>query len=206
MKVLFSLLFFFLWLVPSIVYAETIKVTEGEDLQAIIDAAEPGDEIQLAKGVYTGPFVIRESIILQGEKGAKIVGTGEGFVLKVTADDVTVEGLMIEKSGSQNAGISVAGNRVHIKGNTIGDVFNGVEVKEAYAPIIEKNSISSYTDDRHKGFGIYLIDSPHAQVRGNYLSQLQDGVYVSFSNLCQVTGNFIRKARYGVHTMDSTVW
>ncbi|MFG6114657.1 nitrous oxide reductase family maturation protein NosD [Halobacillus sp. MO56] len=204
MKVLFSLLFFSLWFVPSVVYADTIKVSEGEDLQAIMDGAEPGDEILLEKGVYSGPFVIRESIILQGEKGAKIAGTEKGFVLKVTADDVTVEGLIIEKSGSQNAGISVAGNRVHIKRNTIGNVFNGVEVKEAYAPIIENNIISSYTDDRHKGFGIYLVDSPHAQVTGNQLSHLQDGVYVSFSNLCQVTGNSIRKARYGVHAMDST--
>lgn len=197
-------LFLFLCLQPFPVLADTIHVSVKDDVQSVLDNATSGDAIYLEEGIYQGPFIINETVAIKGEKGVRVVGDSQGFVLKVMADDTTVEGLTIEQSGSQNPGIAIKGDRVQVKGNIIKDVFNGIEVKDAYGAVIESNIIRSYTDDRHKGFGVYIVESPHAVVKGNDLSHLQDGVYVSFSDLCQVTGNTIQKARYGVHTMDST--
>lgn len=85
--------------------------TQGAQLQALLDAAQPGDVIQLANGTYA---VDKLQIKKGGTEGKPIVLRGEsraGVVLKdptgiviqfLEASDVTIENLTIEGSKSDS--------------------------------------------------------------------------------------------------------
>jgi hypothetical protein len=67
----------------------TVRVTDAEQLQAALDAAVPGDSIEIADGVFTGAFVASRSgteaapVFLCGRAAAVLDGGGirEGYVL-----------------------------------------------------------------------------------------------------------------------------
>ena len=82
------------------------------DLQAAIDAAQPGAVIQVPPGVYQGNFVIEKPITLEGIDWPVLDAGDEGHVIEILeAPDVTVRGLVIRNSGArldkENAGIAV---------------------------------------------------------------------------------------------------
>ena len=87
-------------------------------LQERIDAAAPNDTIHLETGVHPGPVVIRKPVKLVGEKGAEIKGNGSGNAVTIKADDVTLSGLRISRSGlrlsDDDSAIFITGNRARI--------------------------------------------------------------------------------------------
>lgn len=160
--------------------------------------------INLKAGEYNGSFTINHPVQLIGEKGAKIIGPDESNVITIEADDVSIEGLQIEGSGSQNAGIYIKGNRSHIHHNLIKNVFHGIYAHESYGHRIEQNTITSFDESsKHNGYGIYLVKAANTSANSNFIYDTQDGVYVSYSESCEVKGNQMIRTRYGVHTMDS---
>lgn len=184
--------------------AEEISVTDGNELKEALSKTGENRIIRLEPGEYVGVFTISETVHLIGKEGAKLIGPGSGNVLTIEADDVTVEGLQIEGSGSQNAGIYVKGNRSFIQKNLIQDVFHGIYAKESYGHRMENNVITSFKgSSNHKGYGIYLVKAPNSVAANNFIYDTQDGIYVSYSDYCEIRGNQMVRARYGVHTMDS---
>ena len=82
-------------------FAEVIHVSPSESLQAVIDAAQAGDTLELAAGKYIGKIVINKSLILQGqgEHAAIIEGDRIGRTISVAAPDVTIKNLTVTRSG-----------------------------------------------------------------------------------------------------------
>ncbi len=96
-------------------------------IQAAVDAANPGDLIQVGAAVYRERVVIPKALTLQGDPGAaETVGpgadaptlegdgaSGYGFAIADGVDDVIIEGFIIqnygphpEPSGGQSAGVA----------------------------------------------------------------------------------------------------
>ena len=76
------------------------RVTPADGpLQALIDAAAPGDVLHLAPGEYAGGVRIAKPLALLGEPGAVIDGGGRGDVVRVTAPDVVLAHLTLRRSG-----------------------------------------------------------------------------------------------------------
>src|SRR5690606_2391088 len=71
----------------------------GTGLQSAIAEAQPGDVIRLEAGEHRGPIVLDAPLMLEGEAGAIVVGSGSGSVITVNAEDVVVSGLEIRGSG-----------------------------------------------------------------------------------------------------------
>jgi hypothetical protein len=102
--------------------AETIPVLQHQpNLQAIIDAAQPGDTIQLAPGTWTGPLVIpagKDGLVLQG--AATLVAGGRpctadqrpDALLKVVAQRVT-------DAAGPKVGILATGRDLQLEGVTV---------------------------------------------------------------------------------------
>lgn len=184
--------------------AEDFIVTDENELHAALETAAKNDTVTIKKGAYQGNFTVNKPLIIKGENGATIKGPNKGDVITINADDVTIENLQIEGSGSQNAGIHVSGNRSTINNTKIYNVFHGIVLKKSYGHQIDDNLITSYTDENViKGHGIYLIEAPHSQIRNNTVFGTNDGIYVSYSNFCEMSGNKVSDVRYGIHTMDS---
>ncbi|HHY73628.1 MAG TPA: nitrous oxidase accessory protein NosD [Bacillus bacterium] len=184
--------------------AEEFIVNNEHQLQTVLETAVEHDTVTIKEGIYKGNFTVNMPMTIKGEEGATIIGPNKGDVITVNADDVTIENLQIEGSGSQNAGIHVNGNRSVLKNNKLYNVFHGIVVKKSYGHQIEHNAITSYLDKNlHKGHGIYLIEAPHSIIGNNTIFNTNDGIYLSYSNSSEISRNIVSKTRYGIHTMDS---
>jgi hypothetical protein len=101
--------------------AETILVPQYEtDLQAVIDAAQPGDVIQLADATWYGPLHVpagKHGLTLSGP--ASLVAGGpagaqEPALLTIDAQQVTIRALSFE-GGPQGPAIGILARAAHVR-------------------------------------------------------------------------------------------
>ncbi len=184
--------------------AEELTVTPSMSIQEVIDNAAKGDTIYIKKGQYHGNLVINKSIILKGEAGALISGSGEGNTIEINAPNVTIENLMIEKSGKKdtNAVIWVESSNNIIQNNVLKDVHFGIYVNKGSNNQIVNNQIIGYRGHfATKGNGIHLFYAEDTSLIGNKIYDTQDGVYFDFAKRSTLKNNEVSHVRYGYHVM-----
>jgi len=191
--------------------ADAAKSSQPIPLQALIDAAEPGSEIVLEDGSYTGPAVIDKPLVLQGREQATISGgTGEAL-LTVRSTGVELRGLTIVHDGTEkSSAIAVEADNVVIERTTIETTGLGISLRDSNRAVISGNKV--YATGRGKassrtGNGIDLYESHVALIEGNEVHGMKDGIYLERSHRAVVEANRIYYSRYGIHCMytDGTV-
>ena len=106
-------------------------------IQAAIDddTTQDGDLIFVKTGIFWEHLWIHKSVYLYGidDNYCIIDGRYSDDVVKICADDVSLEGFTIRYSGNgeQNAGIIVNGNNCSIRKNIIFNNFQGILLKES---------------------------------------------------------------------------
>ena len=200
-------------------------------LQEQIDAAVPNESIRIESGLHAGPIKIAKPLTLIGEPGAEIRGNGNGCVITIAADDVTLRNLRVTGSGlrltDDAAAVFVTGNRATIIDCTIADSLHGIYLKKISGAQILHNRIEGKTTlaasnepiekglgtssencdtalvANRRGNGIHQWNCEGNLIRGNEISDTRDGIYFSFTNNCRVEDNLIHHVRYGLHYMYS---
>jgi nitrous oxidase accessory protein len=198
-----------LLLVHAPAAAATTMVATGQSLQAAVDAAAGGDVLVLAAGRHDGPVAVDKALTLAGEPGARIVGSGEGSVVTVTAPDVVIRGLAIAGSGTSlermDSGIFLqqGADRALVEGNRLETNLTGIFVHGARNAMVRGNVIVGRRDLRMNdaGNGVYVWNAPGAAVIGNDVRYGRDGIYVISSRENTFQGNRFRDLRYAVHYM-----
>ncbi len=196
---------------PSAAMARMIDVPAraGAIGEALATAAA-GDTVRLARGVHTGPARVERPIVLCGESGAKVVGTGQGSVLTVAADGATVEDLEVSGSGRRVLtidaalqvvrSVNVTVRRVHVHDALYGiyaERANGLRVVDCELV----GRVPPLKEDG-EGNGIHLWNCTGVTIERNRVERFTDGVYLSFVDRAIVTGNRLHDCgRYGLHTM-----
>lgn len=178
-----------------------------DDLQALVDAAEPGTVIDLPPGTYRGDITIDKAITLRGSGQAVIEGTGTGTVVTVLAPDVTLEGLVIRNSGDsldrEHAGISVKAPRVRVIDSRLEDVLFGIFLYQAPDSVIRGNTVQSKDlFVARRGDAIRMWESHRTVVEQNVVDGARDLV-LWFSDDVTIRGNLVSNGRYGLHFMYS---
>lgn len=190
--------------------ATVITVPAGQaDLQLIITAARAGDVIRLQAGEHSGPVVIDETLTLEGEPGAIILGTGSSSVVTVTAPDVVVRGLEIRGSGMDlealDAGVFVSqtARGTRVEGNAILGNLYGIQLHGAADSIALGNRIVGLSSGRvnESGNGVSVWNAPGASVIDNDISYGRDGIFVNASKHNVFRGNRFTNLRFAVHYM-----
>ena len=189
--------------------AATVDVAPGRPLQAVIDAAGPGDVLRLPAGEYDGPLVIRRPVTLESDAGAIIKGDGQASVITVDAPGVTIRGLRVTGSGlrldEMDAAIFLtqAARGALVEHNRIENNLVGVYVHGAPDALVLGNDITGRQDLRlnEAGNGVHVWNAPGAQVIGNDIQYGRDGVYVISSRKNVFRDNRMRDLRYAVHYM-----
>ena len=128
----------------------------------------------LSAGTYPGPFVIDHSVTLRGAPGVVLDGQGQGTVVTVTGDDITLKGLEITHSGGRgdtmDAGVKIVkgADRNVVEGNRITDNYHGVDVHGGIDCVVRNNVIEGRQTDRmnQRGNGVYVWHSPGLIGRG----------------------------------------
>jgi nitrous oxidase accessory protein len=229
------------------------------DLAALLDAVEPGGTLDLPPGTYAGPVVIDRPVTIEGEGLPIVQGDGTGSVVTVRADGTELRGLVVRGSGrgpnGNPAAVRIEADDVTVEGVVVEDSYMGLAVDSAAsvklignhvhgradAPIVDDgHAVEHEADDEPdgsghgahdhgghddgapdghgahdhhaaaspgvggdgpRGDGIWLHDVDHVLVRDNHVMGVRDGVYVSFGSSALIDSNHLHGSRYAVHTM-----
>ncbi|MFT0547709.1 nitrous oxide reductase family maturation protein NosD [Allopusillimonas ginsengisoli] len=193
--------------------AATHTVAAGDDLQVVIDAAEPGDVLLLAPGNYAGNIVVSKPLTLEGPESrqAIIAGTRKGRTVWVKGEHVTLRNLTVTLSGlslpDMDAGIFLdrTAHKALIENNDVLDNSVGVYVWGPTDALVRNNRIVGNKDLRmaERGNGVTLWNSPGSQIMGNHISYGRDGIFVNTSKNNRFENNHFSNLRYGVHYMNA---
>lgn len=190
--------------------AAEIAVGDGADaLRKAIENAAPGDILRLGNARYDGPLVIDRPLTLVGDRDSQIIGSGEGTVISVQADDVTLKGLFVTGSGRRldglDSGIALAKGtkRARVEGNRIVMNLIGVDVQGAIDATVSGNTIVGRTDlhRAEMGSGIYVWNAPGLLVEHNDIRRGRDGIFVSTSMQARYRFNRMQELRFAFHSM-----
>jgi len=179
-------------------------------LQARIDEAPPGAVVVVEPGTYEGDLTIDRPMHLVGHGRPRLVGSGAGTVVRITAPDVTLEGFDIDgrKGGSlakDSAGVHISGPRATIRDCHVERSLFGIYVREANDVRLEHNVIAGIigADPGDQGSGIHLFNTTGFTLIGNRVHDSRDGIYLQSSSHGRIAGNVVTDVRYGLHYMYS---
>ena len=168
-------------------------------LQPWLDTALPGASIRLPPGIYQGPAVISKPLTLEGDGKVIIDAGGQGTVLTVKADRVTLRGLTLRGSGDSHdaldGGVMAEGTQLLIENNVIEDVLFGISLHRTTDSIVRDNRIRSRAvESADRGDGLRLWYSTGNRIEGNDIAQIRD-ITVTNSPRNRFTGNTIKDSR-----------
>ena len=98
--------------VLSSLTSATISVQPGGSIQSAIEAAEPGQIIEVQNGTYLEQINLTKSLYLKGLGRPIIDASGKGSAITISAGGSTLLGFTAtgSGSGSEDAGIRVLSN------------------------------------------------------------------------------------------------
>jgi len=82
--------------------------TPYENISDAVEAASPGSTITVGAGEYTEAIAITKALTINGDPGAKIIGTNKLFVVGISASGVTLNGLEIVCGDSETESAAIA--------------------------------------------------------------------------------------------------
>ncbi|MBN1236706.1 MAG: right-handed parallel beta-helix repeat-containing protein [Methanotrichaceae archaeon] len=185
--------------------AATITVCqtcENSSIQAAIDASKPNDIIEIKSGTYYEQLNITKPIRLQGVNtgtGMPIVDGGKkGIVIILSADAITLEGLIIKGSSPSDPGIKITSNGNAIKNSDISyQGKDGIILERSSNNVISGNFLS-YNGKN----AIYLKEANNNIIRNNSVSyNLKDGFYAENSASNRFEHNVAAENKNGI-TLD----
>ena len=195
-------------------YGNTITVCKSCDVKSISEAiiqSKANDTILIKKGTYKEyNLIIDKPLTIIGEDYPVVDGEAKGEIIKITADNVTLDGLFII-----NVGVSYtqdyAAVRVEkcknflIQNLVLEKLFFGIYLEKAKDGRVYHNKIIGDAEEEYNsGNGIQLWHSQNIEVDQNIVTHVRDGIYLEFSNFCKITNNISSdNIRYGLHFMFS---
>lgn len=176
-------------------------------IEALIDSSQAESVIRVPPGRYVGNLVIRRPVVLDGGGRAIVDGAGQGTVIEIAAEHVTVRGFVIRGSAAdvtgEPAGVRVLAAAATIESNIIDDVLFGIDLREAPGCIVRDNVITGKVlDPGRRGDGIRLWWSHDCRVEGNMAHGVRDMVFW-YSERLLIARNTVTDSRYGLHFMYS---
>ncbi|MFW6045993.1 MAG: nitrous oxide reductase family maturation protein NosD [Natronomonas sp.] len=198
--------------IPDVASA-TVDGDSYESAQAAIDSAEPGETVVLEGRFEENVTLAVDNVTVRsGDAGALLDAGGEGDVLTVAAENVTVEDLWLRNSGydagSEDAGVFVRERAdgailkdLYLSEITFGIWINGADhVHIADSRIEGRTDVARRTD---RGNGINLWETEGTVIERTEITDVRDGIFYSWAEGVVSRNNTMWDNRYGVHYMYS---
>lgn len=194
--------------------AQDVVVSPDGPVRSLTDAVRlvpVGGRIVVQAGVYREPrIVVNKRVTIVGEGNPVLDGQGAHEIMTVTADSVTVHGLVFRDVGSSyredRAAIRVQeATGCVIDGNRLERAFFGIYLARVSGCRITRNTIvGQATTEAASGNGIHLWTADHVTITDNNIRGHRDGIYFEFVHQGDVERNLSEgNLRYGLHFMFS---
>ena len=203
-------------LVPSAsaARAQDVVVSPNGPVRTVTEAVHlvpAGGRIVVKAGVYREPrIVVDKRVTIIGEGNPVLDGQGTHEIMTVTADSVTVRGLVFRDVGSSyredRAAIRVQeATGCVIDGNRLERAFFGIYLARVSGCRVTHNTIvGQATTEAASGNGIHLWTADHVIIADNTIRGHRDGIYFEFVHQGDVQRNLSEgNLRYGLHFMFS---
>ena len=195
-------------------WGKTIEVCPTCEVKSIkegIAIAADFDTLLIKKGNYKEfNIVIDKPLTLKGENYPVVDGEDRGEIIRIIADNVTVDGLHIINVGTSYttdyAAIRVVkSDNFLIQNVVLEKLFFGIYLERSnHGRVYNNKIIGDAVDEYNSGNGIQLWYSHHVQVDRNIVQGTRDGIYLEFSDNITINNNTsINNLRYGLHFMFS---
>lgn len=190
----------------------TVCPTCGQrSVKEAIAKARSGDTVLVKAGTYREYGIhIDKSLVLRGENHPVLDAMGQGEVIRIHADRVTVEGIEIRNTGMSHiedrAAIRIKRSRhFTIRNNRLKNNFFGIYLEHSREGVIQGNHLQSIPrEEANSGNGIHLWYCKQVNVANNRIKGHRDGIYLEFADSCLITRNLSEgNLRYGLHFMFS---
>jgi nitrous oxidase accessory protein len=189
---------------------EALQVCETcayTSIDQALQAALPGDTIEVLGGTYSGPLVIDSPVRLIGIDHPVIDGNNHGTIVDIATSDVVLQGFVIQNSGQnfdkEDSAVYIEGERVQVLDNQMTNTLFGVNAAQAHDLLVSGNSIVGMDVDMGiRGDGIKVWYSHRTQIINNHVTRSRD-LLVWYSNDVVVRDNTVEQGRYGFHFMNS---
>ena len=176
-----------------------------------IALAKDNDTVLIKEGIYKEyNLVIDKPITLLGQNYPIIDGELQGEILRITSDNVTVDGLSLINVGSSYTQDFAALRVVKSKGFVIKNLvleklFFGIYLeKSSHGKVINNKINGDAKEEYNSGNGIQLWYSKNIEIESNTITHTRDGIYLEFANDCIIKNNISsNNLRYGLHFMFS---
>jgi nitrous oxidase accessory protein len=176
-----------------------------------IRLAAPGGRVTVTTGTYRdSTIVVDKPVEITGEGWPVLDGENARQIMSVSADDVTVRGLVFRNVGTSfiddRAAIKIVQARgCTVENNRIENAFFGIYLAAVTNCRIAGNVLrSSKGTETASGNGIHVWSSSAITVEDNTVSGHRDGVYFEFVKNSTVRRNLSDgNLRYGLHFMYS---
>ncbi|HKK24514.1 MAG TPA: NosD domain-containing protein, partial [Gracilimonas sp.] len=135
-------------LLGSMVSAQSITVSPDTEVKTIAEGLElvqPNDTLIIKQGTYLEHNLrVNKPVTIIGEGRPVLDGEKKGFILVITADDVTVKGLEVRNTST-----------------SFMEDYAGILIEKTRNTVIEDNRLID------NFFGIYLAETDKAVIRNN---------------------------------------
>ena len=189
-----------------------IPVTEGSpdiltapdpypSIQAAINAANPGDTIEVAAGIYFENVIVNKSVTLRGEDSTTTIidanQTGHG--VKINASNVQVHRFTVRNGGNQYACLYVDSQGGHvIADNILTGSYSCIDMFECNGCTITGNTLAN-----NGMAGISLSYSDNNDIIGNNISESAYGIKAQASNDNIIINNALSQNSYSIYLTQS---
>lgn len=193
------MLFLFLAWMPQIVLGQDTSIQER------VDAAKPGEVIELPSGEFEENIVIDKSIHVKGTQHTIITSPSNDPVITIQGNDGTIEGLHIIQANEHvdAPALLLEGNNnlltdLQVETGSVGIQLNQADNNMLSNVTITGDSNKTITERKH---GIDLFASNSNSILHTTIHHVQDGIYIEKSHDTKVMNNTVFKSRYGYHLM-----
>lgn len=176
MKAILPITFSLLW-IATVAHGEILGVPGDFDrIEDAVDAAAPGDIVEVASGVYAESIRVRRATNLtirgiDSGGGAPIVRPGDDDAFRIEeSSDVAVSGFRIENCG-RGVRVRDESTSVEVSGNEIVGCEVGIRLREGSGHVILDNVIR----DSVAGSGVRVREATGVEIDGNTMTNLGDG-------------------------------
>ena len=199
---------------PPLPQSRVLTVSPGSALPTLgraLEAARDGDTVRIRPGTYAEPtLTITRRIVILGEGWPILDAGGDHEMLRVTADSVTIRGLVIRNVGASGTEDRAALRLIEVHGcliedNTLLDDAYGIYLQKVVGCIIRGNRVrGSWRTQSLSGNAIHSWSSRGLVVEDNVVRGHRDGIYFEFTTDSHVRRNTsTHNLRYGLHFMFS---